>query len=213
MEFILFLLFWAFGLILFSLIGYYYVLLFQTGRESFDRDELVDYQRILPSQVLSNFESEGDLQNGILAFAISFVFTYLWSLLAAVFGISTYSHEFTTYFFQSCFIPLVFFYGAPLLQDYLAGNLGSQHIATALSGQTTALVSGSTSCLFAVNITNYGFYHETLFFFVLLNVISLGFLYVYRKREIAIDRRSEETEVEEDFENEEELEEETTSNA
>jgi len=209
MEFILFLLFFAIGLVFLSLLGYYYILLFQSNRDTFERDELVDFQRILSPQVLSNFETEGDLQSGLIAFAISVVVSFLWSLLSAVFGLSTYSNEFTTYFFNSCFIPLVFFYGAPLLQDYLSGNIGSSHIATKLSGQTTALVAGSTSFLFASNITLYGFYHEALFFFVFINIVSLIAVYIYRKREVAIDRISESHEdIEEDLDTEEEPEEE-----
>jgi len=212
MEFILFLLFFAIGLLLLSLFGYYYILLFHSNRDTFERDELVDFQRILPPQVLSNFETEGDLQSGLIAFGISVFVSFLWSLLSTVFGLSTYSNEFTTYFFNSCFIPLVFFYGAPLLQDYLSGNIGSSHIATKLSAQTTALVAGSTSFLFASNITLYGFYHEALFFFVFINVISLFAVYLYRKREVAVDRYSESQEdIEEDLDSEEEREEEVSA--
>ena len=66
-----------------------------------------------------------------------------------------------------------------------------------------------TSFLFASNITLYGFYHEALFFFVFINIISLLAVYLYRKREVAIDRASESQEdIEEDLDSEEEAEEE-----
>ncbi len=208
MELLLFLFFFILAFSLLTLVGYYYVLLFCSDRESFEREELTNILDFFPREALKNFESENDLQNGLIAFIISYLFTYLWTLLGAVLGVSSYSDEFTTYFFHSCFIPLVFFYGAPLLEDYFAGTLGSNHIATLLSGQTTAFVAGSVTTVIAANLTIYGSHHEALFFLIFINIASSGFVYVYRKREKALDnRRNQELPSDEDTEEEFESEE------
>lgn len=203
MELLLFLFFFILGFSLITLLGYYYVLLFCTGKDTFERDELTNLVEIFPKEALRNFESENDLQNGLIAFVFSIFFTYLWTFLGAILGVSSYSDEFTTYFFHSCFIPLVFFYGAPLLEDYLSGTIGSNHFATLLSGQTTAFVTGSVSTVIAANLTIYGSHHEVLFFLVFINVASSGFVYVYRRREKALDSRVEDYSVEDDLAEEE----------
>ena len=203
MELLLFLFFFILGFSLLTLIGYYYVLLFCSGKDSFEREELTNLQEIFPKEALRNFESENDLQNGLIAFVISIFFTYLWTFLGAILGVSSYSDEFTTYFFHSCFIPLVFFYGAPLLEDYFAGTIGSNHFATLLSGQTTAFVTGSVSTVIAATLTIYGSHHEALFFLVFINIASSGFVYVYRRREKALDNRVEDSSTDEEFSEEE----------
>lgn len=191
MELLLFLIFFLLSAVILSLISYYYRLLYFSGKDSFYREEITDILSFLPSEFLFFIESEGDTAMGGMAFGFGIVFSYLWSLLAALFGASTYSNEFTTFFFLSCFIPLVFFYGAPLVEDYFAGNVGSSHPGTKLAGQTTAFVAGSTLTLMGLNLSLYGTYHEMSFFFVLFNFLSIGFVYIYRRREKMLDAMNE----------------------
>ena len=205
MELFLFLIFFIISAVILAIIGYYYSLLYYSGKESFYREELVNVPEFLAPELLTFIESENDMQIGAMAFGFGVVFSYLWSLLANVFGVSSYSNEFSTYFFHSCFIPIVFLFGGPLLEDYLAGTMGSGEFLTKFSRQTTALVSGSAICLISENLTIYGIYHEALFFIIFLNILCLMAVVIYRKREKLMDREIEspEPDYSEDLDSEE----------
>lgn len=68
MEFLLYLIF--FGIVSGALVlaNYYFKLLFLSGRESFERLELVDWIRIVPDELIKLLESNGSLQYGAIAF-------------------------------------------------------------------------------------------------------------------------------------------------
>lgn len=205
MEFLLFLVFFIISALVLGTISYYYKLLYFSGKDHFYKEELTNLTGFLPTEFLNFIETEKDVTMGSIAFGIGVLSSYLWSLLAALFGASTYSNEFTTYFFLSCFIPLVFFYGGPLVEDYFSGTVGKDHPGTKLSGQTTALVAGSVLTLMGLNLSLYGTYHELNFFFVFINIASSGFIYIYRRREKLSDEMAENS-YEELDESEEEIE-------
>jgi len=190
MEFLLFIIFFIFFGAFLALVSYYYRLLYFSDKDNFYRDELTDITGFLPAEILNFIESERDVTMGSIAFVLGILTSFLWSLFAALFGSSTYSNEFTTYFFLSCFIPLVFFFGAPLVEDYFAGTVGKDHPGTKLSGQTTGFVAGASLTVISLNLTLYGTYHELNFIFVLINVLSSGFVYIYRRREKLLDSQT-----------------------
>lgn len=99
MEFLLYLIFFGIVSILLVLASYYFKLLFLSGRESFERLELVDWIRIVPNELIKLLESGGSLQYAGIAFFVSAFVSYLWTLLGGMIGAPHYADSFGNYFF------------------------------------------------------------------------------------------------------------------
>lgn len=109
MEFLLYLIFFGIVSVVLALANYYFKLLFLSGRESFERLELVDWIRIVPDELIKLLEFNGSLQYGAIAFFVSAFVSYLWTLLGGIIGAPHYSDAFGNYFFLSFLLPITFF--------------------------------------------------------------------------------------------------------
>ncbi len=183
MEFLLYLIFFfiAYGVI--SVLNYYIKLFGDREKETFTRDELIDYLRIVPKEMLSVVESHEDIQNGGIAFFLSAFITYLWSLLGGLVGSPHYTNEFGNYFFQSFFILGILVATYSSLKEAILGDLiftNPEHFLVKLFNQEIPMLSGCGISLIAANLSVYGLYHQTLFLFVLCNVCIIAALLLYK---------------------------------
>ncbi len=184
MEFFLYLIFLVFTLVTIALVDYYFGLLFLSGKETFEKQELTDWVRIVPSKILSIFESGGSLQYGLIAFGISTFFSYVWTLTGGLIGSPHYTDSFGNYFFLSCIMPVMVlafyhFLSSELLRAArISPDSGS--FLSRLLAQEIPLLSGVFISVIASNLAVYGFYHEIAFLFVLPNILILGVLLVLR---------------------------------
>lgn len=184
MEFVLYLFFFAFALVSLSLADYYFGLLHLSGKETFEKQELTDWLRIIPSKILSVLESGGSLQFGLIAFLIATFFAYLWTLLGGLIGSPHYTDSFGNYFFLSLILPvlLLFFYSylsSELLHAARISPDGDSFLARLLD-QEIPFLSGWFLSVIASNLAVYGLYHEIAFLFVLPNIAILGVLLVLK---------------------------------
>ncbi|MBE7411656.1 MAG: hypothetical protein L6Q54_03260 [Leptospiraceae bacterium] len=183
MEFLLFLIFFgiAFGVI--SVLNYYFKLFGDREKDTFSREELIDFLRIIPKEMLSVIESHGDIQNGGIAFFLSAFFSYLWSLLGGLIGSPHYTNEFGNYFFQSFFILGILMATYTSLKEAILGDLlftNEGHFLVKLLSQEIPILCGMGVSLIAANLSVYGLYHQTLFLFTLCNVCIIAALLLYK---------------------------------
>jgi hypothetical protein len=200
MGFLLFLFFFIFSFSMVAIINYYFKLFSLEDRESFDRQELIDFTKIIPREIASLFEYDGSLQYGIIAFGVSGLFSFLWVLFGGLFGESFYSHDFSTYLFGSALLPIIFHFSHPYLMDALGDQDPDSPLMRILS-QGTSIVGGSTITLVSTNLSFYGLFHETYFIFNLINIVSCIGIFLYRIKVIHENIRSNESEEEIDYQN------------
>ena len=165
-----------------SLLNYYFKLFSDRDRDSFERNELIDFQRIIPKEVVGIFEHDGNFQDAMIAFSVSALFTYFWTLMGFLIGESHYSNEFSSYFFHFPIFPILFLFGLPYLQNFLY-DLGEDNILYKLSLQNTGFVIGSSISVIAANLASYGAYHEMLFVLIFLNTILSTAISLYKLKE------------------------------
>ncbi len=183
MEFLLYLIFFGFVTSVLVLVSYYFKLLFLSGRDSFERPELVDWIRILPEELLKLLESGGSLQYGAIAFSISAFISYLWTLMGGIIGAPHYADAFGNYFFLSFLLPVTLFTTYGVLVDLILKDLPStspNHFLVRFFEQEVPVLSGCSISVIASNLAVYGLFHEIPFLFVLPNVGIIGVLLVLR---------------------------------
>ena len=206
MEFILYLLFFIISFIVLALIRYYFLLFSDLERDQFDRSELIDFQKLIPKEILRILEANGNLQEGLIAFCVFSFVSYLWTLLGGLVGTPHYTNEIGNYFFQSCFLFIVFFFGyAPLVDVILGSKKYSEpdsFLVRFLSQETCILIGVGLACI-AANLSVYGMHHQIPFPFSLFNILIISGMLLYKlKSEPSV--RTEEKYGDEDFNYEEE---------
>lgn len=184
MEFFLYLIYLVITLVVLSLGDYYFRLIYLSGKDTFEKQELTDWARIIPSKIVSVFESAGSLQYGLLAFGLSAFFAYVWTLTGGLIGSPHYTDSFGNYFFLSFIMPVLvlafysFISSEILRAARISRNSGS--FPARLLNQEIPLLSGIFISVIASNLAVYGFYHEISFLFVLPNVLILMVLLILR---------------------------------
>jgi hypothetical protein len=206
MEFILYLLFFTLGFIVLALIRYYVQLFSDVEREQFDRSELIDFQKLIPKEILNILEANGNMQDGLIAFTSFSLLAYFWTLLGGIIGTPHYTNEIGNYFFQSCFLFIGFFFGySPLVEVILGSKKYSEpnsFIVQFLSQETCILIGVGLACISA-NLSVYGLHHQIPFPFTIFNILVISGMLIYRLK-LTPNRRKEEKYGEEDFNYEEE---------
>ncbi len=180
MELLLFIFFFILTHNLLAIVSYYVLLFLGSDRDSFDRSELVDFKRIIPKQILSLFEGNGDLTFGIIAFFSTALISYLWMLLGGLFGTTHSSDEVAPYFFHSFLWPVAIFFGFPALKKFIASGYGDHHPISKFLSQELAALAGASITLIASSFACYGAYHEMSFFLLFLNSILISGLLIYK---------------------------------
>ncbi|TGK00597.1 hypothetical protein EHO59_11630 [Leptospira semungkisensis] len=204
MEFFLYLIYLVITLVVVSLADYYFGLLHLSGKDTFEKIELTDWARIIPSKVVSIFETGGSLQFGLIAFGISAFFSYIWTLMGGLIGSPHYTDSFGNYFFLSFIMPVLVlaFYSFIASEILKAARISpsSGSFLARLIAQEIPLLSGIFISVIASNLAVYGMYHEISFLFVLPNVLVLIVLLILRWNGkvkfggIRLDREAEEDE-------------------
>lgn len=100
MEFLLYLIFFGIVSVILALANYYFKLLFLSGRESFERFELVDWIRIVPDELIKLLEFNGSPQYG--AFPPLFLISGRCSVESSV-RLIIPTHLETISFFRFCY--------------------------------------------------------------------------------------------------------------
>ncbi|EMY79094.1 hypothetical protein LEP1GSC060_0954 [Leptospira weilii serovar Ranarum str. ICFT] len=183
MEFLLYLIFFGIVSGVLVLASYYFKLLFLSGRESFERLELIDWIRILPDEWLKLLESNGSLQYGAIGFFVSAFVSYLWTLLGGMIGAPHYADSFGNYFFLSFLLPTVLLTTYGVLVEFVLKDLPStspNHFLVRFFEQEVAILSGSAISVIASNLAVYGWFHEIPFLFVFPNISIIAVLLVLR---------------------------------
>ena len=123
MEFILYLIFFVICFILLALLRYYIQLFSDLERDQFDRSELIDFQKLIPKEMLNILEANGNMQEGLIAFLAFSLIAYGWSLLGGLIGSPHFTNEIGNYFFQSCLLFIAAYFGyAPLVDAFLGSK-------------------------------------------------------------------------------------------
>lgn len=183
MEFLLYLIFFGIVSILLVLASYYFKLLFLSGRESFERLELVDWIRIVPNELIKLLESGGSLQYAGIAFFVSAFVSYLWTLLGGMIGAPHYADSFGNYFFLSFLLPVTLLTTYGILVELALKDLPStnpNHFLVLFLEQEVAILSGCSISVIASNLAVYGLFHEISFLFVFPNISIIAVLLVLR---------------------------------
>ncbi|WP_000394961.1 hypothetical protein [Leptospira interrogans] len=183
MEFLLYLIFFGIVSILLVLASYYFKLLFLSGRESFERLELVDWIRIVPNELIKLLESGGSLQYAGIAFFVSAFVSYLWTLLGGMIGAPHYADSFGNYFFLSFLLPVTLLTTYGILVELVLKDLPStnpNHFLVLFLEQEVAILSGCSISVIASNLAVYGLFHEISFLFVCPNISIIAVLLVLR---------------------------------
>ncbi|TGK05596.1 hypothetical protein EHQ53_18440 [Leptospira langatensis] len=184
MEFFLYLIFLVITLVSLSLADYYFGLIHLSGKDTFEKTELTDWARIIPSKLVSIFEIGGSLQYGMIAFGISAFFSYVWTLMGGLIGSPHYTDSFGNYFFLSFIMPVLvlafysFLASEILKAARISPNSGS--MLARLLAQEIPMLSGIFISVIASNLAVYGLYHEIAFLFVLPNILILSVLLILR---------------------------------
>ncbi|WP_061248620.1 hypothetical protein [Leptospira alstonii] len=183
MEFLLYLIFFGIVSGLLVLASYYFKLLFLSGRESFERLELIDWIRIIPDELIKLLESNGSLQYGAIGFFVSAFVSYLWTLLGGMIGAPHYADSFGNYFFLSFLLPATLLTTYGVLVEFVLKDLPStnpNHFLVRFFEQEVAVLSGSAISVIASNLAVYGLFHEIPFLFVFPNISIIAVLLVLR---------------------------------
>ncbi|MFB5649658.1 hypothetical protein ACE5IS_03340 [Leptospira wolffii] len=184
MEFFLYLIFLILALVSLSLVDYYFDLIYLSGKDTFEKRELTDWLRIVPTKILSIFESGGSLQYGSIGFLISASFSLVWTWMGGLIGAPHYADSFGNYFFLSLILPVFFlFFYTYLSSEILHAARISPESGSFLSrllAQEIPILSGCFISVIASNLAVYGLYHEIAFLFVLPNILILGILIVLK---------------------------------
>ena len=206
MEFILYLIFFVICFILLALLRYYIQLFSDLERDQFDRSELIDFQKLIPKEMLNILEANGNMQEGLIAFLAFSLIAYGWSLLGGLIGSPHFTNEIGNYFFQSCLLFIAAYFGyAPLVDAFLGSKKYAEPdsvIVRFFSQETCVLIGIGLACV-AANLSVYGMHHQIAFPFTLFNTIVISAMLVY-KLKTQPDIRTEEKYGEEDFNYEEE---------
>ncbi len=184
MEFLLFVLFYILTYCFLSLGSYYYKLFSNSDRDSFERAEILDLARIIPKQIVSVFEANGNLQYGIIVFFGISLVSFLWILLGGLFGTAHYMDEFPAYFFHSFVLPLIIAFGMPFLKNTLSEAFGKTHIVSKIFSQELPALAGSSVTLIASSLASYGTYHEMFFIIIFINILIISTLFVFKSKQI-----------------------------
>lgn len=184
MEFLLFLLFYILTHSFLALSSYYYKLFSNSDRDSFERAEILDLPRIIPRQIVSVFEANGNLQYGILVFFGMSFFSFLWILLGGLFGTAHYMDEFPAYLFHSFLLPAIILFGMPFAKDTVIGAFGKIHPLGKVFEQELPALGGVSVTLVASSLASYGFYHEMLFIVIFINALIISGLFIYKSKQI-----------------------------
>ncbi|RHX79974.1 hypothetical protein [Leptospira yasudae] len=183
MEFLLYLIFFGIISVVLVLASYYFKLLFLSGRESFERLELIDWIRIVPDELIKLLESNGSIQYGAIAFSVSAFVSYLWTLLGGIIGAPHYADAFGNYFFLSFLLPVTLLTTYGVLVELVLKDLPStspNHFLVRFFEQEVTILSGSSISVIASNLAVYGLFHEIPFLFVLPNISIISVLLVLR---------------------------------
>jgi hypothetical protein len=181
-EFIVFLILNLFFVILFSLIRYYILLFKEEHRNEFSRDELVDFQKLVPKSILDIFEMNGNLPNSIIVYSIFMVITYLFSLLGGIVGSPHYTNEIGNYFFLLPILFLLICFGYSFLVSQLFPDLEYNHhsfIRNLIYQESSLILSTGISCI-SMNFAVYGVYQQISFLFVLFNFILIFGILIWK---------------------------------
>jgi len=184
MEFLLFLVFYVLTYSFLCLASYYYKLFSSPDRESFERAEILDLARIIPKQIVSVFEANGNLQYGIIVFFGMSLFSFLWVLLGGLFGTAHHMDEFPAYFFHSFVLPLIIAFGMPFLKNTLSEAFGKTHIVSKIFSQELPALAGASVTLVASSLASYGTYHEMLFIIIFINILIISGLFIFKNKQI-----------------------------
>ena len=122
MEFILYLIFFVICFILLALLRYYIQLFSDLERDQFDRSELIDFQKLIPKEMLNILEANGNMQEGLIAFLAFSLIAYGWSLLGGLIGSPHFTNEIGNYFFQSCLLFIAAYFGVAPFSVSELGN-------------------------------------------------------------------------------------------
>ncbi|TGL65729.1 hypothetical protein [Leptospira sarikeiensis] len=184
MEFFLYLIYLVITLVIISLGDYYFQLLYLSGKDTFEKQELTDWARIIPFKIMNLFESAGSLQYGLLAFGLAAFFSYVWTLTGGLIGSPHYTDSFGNYFFLSFIMPVLLlafysFLSSEILRAARISRNSGSFLARLLN-QEIPLLSGTFVSVIASNLAVYGLYHEISFLFVLPNILILMVLLILR---------------------------------
>ncbi|MBP7282578.1 MAG: hypothetical protein KBA66_13435 [Leptospiraceae bacterium] len=206
MEFILYLLFFTLSFIVLALVRYYFLLFSDPARDQFDRSELIDFGKLIPKEILTILESNGSLQDGVIAFTVFSLLAYGWSLLGGLIGTPHYTNEIGNYFFQSCLLFVGVYFGyAPVVDVILGSKKYSEpdsFLVKFLSQENCILIGVGLACI-ASNLSVYGMYHQIIFPFTLFNILVISGMLLFKLKSEP-DVRTEERYGEEDYNYEEE---------
>jgi hypothetical protein len=182
-EFILFLFLNLIFLILFSLIRYYVLLFKESERDEFSRDELIDFQKLIPKSILDLFEQNRNMIFAAGVYVLVAVLIYGYSLLGGIIGSPHYANEFGNYFFLSpiLFLAIAFGYTFLLKAIYpgLEFNPPSDILGKLLSQEFAVIASAGISTV-AMNFAVSGVYREISFLFIFFNLLIIFAVLIYK---------------------------------
>lgn len=182
-EYLLYLFFFLLVLFFVCVVSHYVAIFKDREREQFDRAELTDFRSFFVRELISLFETNGNMQYGIPAFLLGAIITHGWSLLGGMIGSPHFTNEFGNYFFLSLFLFALFAFGYPFIFDAFFGEKRHSDPFNPLLmffGQEIPFLSGMAISSIAANLSVYGLYHEIYFLFVFVNTLLIFGLLIYK---------------------------------
>lgn len=181
-EFIVFLICNLVLIIVFSLIRYYVLLFKEEHKESYSRDELIDFQRLIPKSILDIHEMNGSLQNFLIVYNIMALITFLFCLMGGMVGSPHYTSEIGNYFFLFPILFLICTFGYPYFVGAIFPDLEYNNhslIRQLISQESSIILSTGLSCI-AMNFAVFGVYGQISFLFVLMNLVLVFAILIWK---------------------------------
>ncbi len=181
-EFIVFLICNLVLITIFSLIRYYVLLFKEEHKDSYSRDELIDFQKLIPKSILDIFEMNGSLQNSFIVYLVISLITYLFCLMGGIVGSPHYTSEIGNYFFLFPVLFLAFTFGYPFFVSAIFPDLeyNNHSLIRQLISQESSIILSSGLSLLAMNFAVYGVFQQISFLFVLLNTILVFGILIWK---------------------------------
>jgi len=155
----------------------YWAELFRS-KESYTRDELLDFIHIIPDRLKRLAGDE--MGSSIMAFLTGITGAWLLALLGGVFsehvasGVPDHAQgSIPNYFFQSALFVFVLHVAWPSFKDFAMDRGGEQGIFYKILSTEIPFFVGLSVCIASINLTAWGVYHEMSFLFCITDIIVM----------------------------------------
>jgi hypothetical protein len=162
------------------------------SKESYTRDELLDFIKIIPDRLKRLAGS--DLVSSIGAFFMGIVVAWLLALLGGLFsehvasGVPDHAQgSIPNYFFQSALFIFVLHIAWPSFKEFAIERGGENGIFYKILAPEIPFFTGLTVCIASINLTAWGVYHEMSFLFCVVDIVILLGYAGYRIDRLEVD--------------------------